>query len=120
MRLESLPEDLPQLLTPFPMGISCHFRSYWSVFLFLGNIGMFLPIGFFPVLLWRQGNLRRSTIVGILTSLAIETSQLFIDRGTDLDDLILNTVGAITGYFLYRLLRVAAPGFTAKFTCVKV
>mgnify|MGYP001624078867 FL=1 len=118
--LESLPEDLPQLLTPFPMGISYHFRSYWRVFLFLGNIGMFLPIGFFPVLLWRQGNLRRSTIVGILTSLAIETSQLFIDRGTDLDDLILNTVGAITGYFLYRLLRVAAPGFTAKFTCVKV
>lgn len=46
VRLESLPEDLPQLLTPFPMGISYHFRSYWSVFLFLGNIGMFLPIGF--------------------------------------------------------------------------
>lgn len=120
VRLESLSEDLPQLLTPFPMGISYHFRSYWSVFLFLGNIGMFLPAGFFPVLLWRQGDVWRSIMVGFLTSLTIETIQLFIDRGTDLDDLILNTVGAVTGYFLYRLLRAAAPGLTAKFTCVKV
>lgn len=57
---------------------------------------------------------------GFLTSLSIETIQLFIDRGTDLDDLILNTVGASGGYLLYRLLRAAVPGFATKFTCVKV
>lgn len=119
-RLQRLPEALPQLLTPFPGGIAYHFHSYWSAFLFLGNVGMFLPIGFFVALLWRRGSLWRSTLAGFLTSLSIETTQLFIDRGTDLDDLILNTVGAAVGYVLYRLLHAVVPGFTAKFTCVKV
>ena len=119
-RLQRLPEELPRLLTPFPGGVAYHFHSYWSAFLFLGNIGMFLPIGFFTALLWRRGRLWRSTLVGFLTSLSIETIQLFIDRGTDLDDLILNTVGAAAGYLLYRLIRTIAPRATAKFTCVKV
>ena len=119
-RLQRLPEELPRLLTPFPGGIIYHFHSYWSVFLFLGNMGMFLPIGFFTALLWRRERLWRSTLVGFLASLSIETIQLFIDRGTDLDDLILNTVGAAAGYLLYRLIRTIAPRATAKFTCVKV
>ena len=119
-RLQRLPEELPRLLTPFPGGIIYHFHSYWSAFLFLGNMGMFLPIGFFTALLWRRERLWRSTLVGFLASLSIETIQLFIDRGTDLDDLILNTVGAAAGYLLYRLIRTIAPRATAKFTCVKV
>ena len=119
-RLQRLPEELPRLLTPFPGGVAYHFHSYWSAFLFLGNIGMFLPIGFFTALLWRRGRLWRSTLVGFLASLSIETIQLFIDRGTDLDDLILNTVGAAVGYLLYRLVRAVAPRAAAKFTCVKV
>ena len=119
-RLQRLPEELPRLLTPFPGGVTYHFHSYWSAFLFLGNIGMFLPIGFFTALLWRRGRLWRSTLVGFLASLSIETIQLFIDRGTDLDDLILNTVGAAAGYLLYRLVRAVAPRAAAKFTCVKV
>ena len=119
-RLQRLPEELPRLLTPFPGGIAYHFRSYWSAFLFLGNIGIFLPVGFFTALLWRRGGLWRSTLTGFLASLSIESIQLFIDRGTDLDDLILNTVGAAVGYLLYRLLRAIAPGATSKFICVKV
>lgn len=119
-RLQRLPEELPRLLTPFPGGIIYHFHSYWSAFLFLGNMGMFLPIGFFTALLWRRERLWRSTLVGFLASLSIETIQLFIDRGTDLDDLILNTVGAAVGYLLYRLVRAVAPRAAAKFTCVKV
>lgn len=120
VRLQRLPAELPRLLTPFPGGIAYHFHSYWSAFLFLGNVGMFLPIGFFTALLWRRGRLWRSALAGFLASLSIETIQLFIDRGTDLDDLILNTVGAAAGYLLYRLLRALVPGFAAKFTCVKV
>lgn len=120
VRLQRLPGELPRLLPPFPGGIAYHFHSYWSAFLFLGNVGMFLPIGFFNALLWRRGRLWRSALSGFLASLSIEAIQLFIDRGTDLDDLILNTVGAAAGYLLYRLLRSIAPGFAAKFTCVKV
>ena len=119
-RLQRLPEELPRLLTPFPGGVAYHFHSYWSAFLFLGNIGMFLPIGFFTALLWRRGRLWRSTLVGFLASLSIETLQLFVNRSTDVDDLILNTVGAAAGYLLYRLVRAVAPRAIAKFTCVKV
>ena len=114
-RLSGLPEDLPRLLTPFPGGIGRHFRSYWSAFLFLGNIGMFLPIGFFPALLGRRPRGWKALLTGAGSSLTIETVQLFIHRGTDLDDLILNTAGAVTGFWLYRLLAWLAPRLTDRF-----
>lgn len=41
---------------------------------------------------------------GILFSLAIELNQLLNNRITDIDDLFTNTLGAIVGYVLYRVL----------------
>ncbi len=114
-RLSGLSEELPRLLTPFPGGVAQHFRNYWSTFLFLGNIGMFLPIGFFPALVGLRPRWWKALLSGLCTSMAIETIQLFIGRGTDLDDLILNTAGAVLGYWLYGLLSWLAPCFTARF-----
>ncbi len=37
-------------------------------------------------------------------SLAIELGQLLDNRITDIDDLSMNTLGAIIGYLLYRVL----------------
>lgn len=40
-----------------------------------------------------------------MVSLAVETIQLVFDVGVfDVDDLILNTVGTIVGYALFRLI----------------
>lgn len=114
-RLSGIPEALPRLLTPFPGGAAWHFRNYWAAFLFLGNIGMFLPVGFFPALLGWKPRWWKALLTGFCLSLGIEILQLFIDRGTDLDDLILNTVGTLCGYGLYGLLRRLAPGFTGRF-----
>lgn len=69
----------------------------------LGNIIMFMPIGFCVPLLWKTSN-RTTILVGFCSSLFIEVSQLFIARCTDVDDLILNTFGSALGLFLFRLL----------------
>lgn len=70
---------------------------------FLGNIIMFMPIGFFIPLLWEIPD-KKIIIVGFLFSLFIEVCQLFLNRGTDVDDLILNTLGTILGLLVYKFL----------------
>ena len=71
---------------------------------FLGNIATFLPIGFFPMLLFSKMTVKRVTLIGFCSSLFIEVCQIVIQRGCDVDDLILNTLGALLGALLYRLL----------------
>lgn len=47
---------------------------------------------------------------GFGLSLVIELSQLLNNRRTDIDDLILNTLGAALGYALWRVMHLhAAP-----------
>ena len=40
-----------------------------------------------------------------------------IGRSTDIDDVILNTIGAMTGFWAFCLLRAVLPNFTKKFQC---
>ena len=64
---------------------------------------MFIPFGFIIPLLWNISN-RRVIIIGFCISLFIEISQLFLSRGTDVDDLILNTLGVLFGLIIFKLL----------------
>lgn len=69
------------------------------------NCLLFLPLGFFLPLLWpefRSG--KRTFLLGLGVSLVIELLQLFSFRFTDIDDLILNTLGAVLGFLLARTL----------------
>lgn len=84
---------------------------------FFGNLAMFIPIGFFPALLFRNATWKRSAIIGFGMSTFIEFAQYFIMRNTAVDDIILNTLGAICGYWLYRLLQKWLPDFSHKFIC---
>ncbi len=81
---------------------------------FLGNIIMFMPIGFFIPLLWRTSN-KKVVLIGFCSSLFVEVSQLFLARGTDVDDLILNTFGVWLGLMLYRGLYKEYEEFMIKF-----
>ncbi|MBO5981462.1 MAG: VanZ family protein [Clostridia bacterium] len=80
---------------------------------FLGNIILFVPFGIFLPLLW---NISYAKAVGITfcISLFIETAQLFLPRGTDVDDLILNTLGALLGVFVYMLMKKILKRFVFK------
>ena len=84
---------------------------------FFGNIAIFIPIGLFPALLFRKATWKRSATIGFIMSLFIEFVQYFIMRNTAVDDIILNTTGAMCGYFLYLLVRKVFPTFTNGFLC---
>lgn len=103
------------------------FRFYlkhrmWGAILinFPGNIVMFLPIGLFAGLLMDKPRWWKSVFVTALLSLFIEFFQLFVSRGTDIDDLILNTIGGLFGHWLWLFLAHYTPIFAEKFKCVKV
>ncbi len=71
---------------------------------YLLNILMFVPFGFLVPFIWRKRDrFMRVLFSGFLFSLLIEVSQLFNNRATDVDDLIMNTVGAIVGFGLFKL-----------------
>lgn len=109
---------LPRMLTPFEeIGRALDHMSYWALFMLLGNIIMFMPIGFFPALLWRRWRWWKSLLLGFSASAAIEFIQFFIGRSTDIDDVILNTAGALLGFWISCLLRAVFPNLTEKFQC---
>ena len=63
----------------------------------LGNILLFLPLGFFGVLVVRRGT-RGSAGAACALSACIETTQWVLgDRWADIDDVLLNTFGAFVG-----------------------
>ena len=67
------------------------------------NIALFLPLGFFLPLLWPEWNRPIPVLLfGAAFSLLIEASQLLNLRNTDVDDILLNTLGAVIGLLLYR------------------
>lgn len=89
-------------------------NSTYFLINFWGNIVMFLPIGFFPALLWRRDRWWKALLGGGGLSLAIELCQLPMARGTDIDDLWLNTLGAMLGYALARLTQALWPALTQR------
>lgn len=109
--------DYRNLFTPFQEILRGLRGGPWVFFMLLGNIGMFLPVGFFPALLWRKPRWWKSVLIGFSASFTIEFVQFFIGRSTDVDDLILNTTGALLGYWLYRCFTLAAPHSAAAFHC---
>ena len=109
-------------LTPFYM-----FRIYkasyglgdlmYIIINFIGNMAVFIPIGLFPALLFRGAKWYRAALIGCGFSVFIEIVQYFLMRQTDIDDVILNTLGTLWGYWLYLLLKRLFSDFVAKFQC---
>lgn len=79
-------------------------RTRYTLFNFLGNLAMFLPFGFCVGLLWRGCTWKRALRVGLSVTGFIEAGQLLVGRACDVDDLLLNTLGVLGGYGLWRLL----------------
>ncbi|KLA32209.1 VanZ family protein [Bacillus cereus] len=72
---------------------------------YLLNIVLFMPLGFLLPTIWPQFRKMKNTVcAGFFFSLAIELNQLLNNRITDIDDLFTNTLGAIVGYVLYKIL----------------
>ncbi len=70
----------------------------------LGNMLMFMPYGFFVAYLLKLNKCRFMLFLSLLVSLSIETIQACIGRVFDVDDIILNVVGSIIGFYIFRLI----------------
>lgn len=93
--------------------ISRYFRHFHTIgpLLFLinigGNVAAFLPFGFFlPIISRRSRKWYNTCMLGFGFSLMLETLQLIFMVGSfDVDDMILNTLGAVLGYVIYRVVQ---------------
>ena len=76
-----------------------------NLFSQITNVILFIPLGVFLPSLWSKFEKFFNTIlIGFSFSLIIELLQLLNVRATDIDDLIMNTLGAAIGYLIYLLL----------------
>lgn len=78
---------------------------------------MFMPIGFILPLLYKISG-KKVILLGSLFSLFIETSQLFLQRGTDIDDLMLNSLGVVLGLLIYKLVDKKKKELVNKFKVI--
>ena len=80
---------------------------------FVGNIVCFIPFGFLFASLFRYPRTHAGTMVtGVSCALSVlvEVIQLVSATGScDVDDVILNTVGGMVGYLIFRGLFVRVP-----------
>lgn len=81
------------------MGLS---NSLYNV---LGNVLLFIPLGFgIPLLFKNHNKLGKITFYGFAASLSIESLQYLTRTNfTDIDDVIFNTFGAILGFIIYNV-----------------
>jgi glycopeptide antibiotics resistance protein len=93
------------IIVPFKTILKFLTSSYnWKVVMIniAGNIAAFVPMGFLPPLAFdRLKSFSRVLIVVFLATLSIEVCQYIFAVGTsDIDDIILNVLGGILGYFM--------------------
>ncbi|BDZ39205.1 VanZ family protein [Microbacterium suwonense] len=85
--------------TPVPLGLS------YTVFEFLANIALFVPLGLLLVAAWPRANAWVVLLLGYATSVTIELVQTLLpSRFTTLSDVIANTLGTAIGCVIARML----------------
>ncbi|MEY8352844.1 VanZ family protein [Lachnospiraceae bacterium 54-53] len=84
-----------------------HITEWWSLKNIIGNIFLFIPLGFLvPLIYINAQRFYKTFLITFLSVLLIETFQLFTMLGVfDIDDIILNCTGGIIGYFLFYILK---------------
>ena len=73
----------------------------------VGNIAAFMPFGFsLPIISRRSRKWYNTVSFGLVFSLTLETLQLVLRVGSfDVDDMLLNTIGAALGFWVYKLVQ---------------
>ena len=88
-------------LTPFKEIIRYPITSVQFIYNVIGNIVLFLPFGFFISDFIKAKKTYQILIISALISLTAELIQFKIGRAFDIDDIILNSIGAIIGFMCY-------------------
>ena len=91
-------------LMPFREILRYDFGSVGFYKQVIGNMLLFVPLGYFATKYCKIKGLGGITIIILLCSGIIESVQHFIGRSFDIDDIILNTVGGIIGFLIFIAL----------------
>lgn len=84
--------------------------TYFALENIIGNLILFIPLGIFlPLLFANFRKFKKVVIISFLCSLVIECTQHILRqfgtyRTVDIDDIILNTLGAMIGWFIFSKL----------------
>lgn len=74
------------------------------------NIILFMPMGFLVPAIWKNyRSVKTMCLMGLALSVSIEILQIFTFRLTDIDDLITNTAGAVSGYYISKRFSFQLP-----------
>ena len=103
-------------------GIDLELFSTWGInkrnnALVVENVLLFVPYGF--ICAWALRGARRlipNALLGLATSLGIETMQLVTRRGYfQIDDVLTNTLGMVVGYLVFRIVFLIAKVISGSF-----
>ncbi|PYZ93428.1 hypothetical protein CR194_09640 [Salipaludibacillus keqinensis] len=111
----------PIMFTPYTVSVQLvpfyfiidSFNSGYLPRAYLENLILLLPLGLYlPLLYQRLRNLKCTIFVAFFTSSSIEIIQLITGltigshRVFNVDDIMLNTSGAIVGYYIFNIVMV--------------
>lgn len=77
----------------------------------VGNIVIFLPLGYFVGLFLHDKKASHTVTLALLVSSFGEIIQYNIGRTLDIDDILLNTFGTLIGLYIYKILKKAPKVF---------
>lgn len=77
----------------------------WVKTMLVGNLLMFVPLGVFLPLIFERFTRRNAFRIAVFLPLAIEVFQPVVGRSFDVDDLILNFLGIVLGYWIGTSLK---------------
>jgi glycopeptide antibiotics resistance protein len=81
----------------------------------VGNIAPLVPIGFLVPIVYRKMTWKKSLALAAAAGLAIEGMQVVLRLGIfDIDDLILNALGVMIGYWTFAILASGCVRRTTK------
>ena len=89
---------------PFKEIMRYKFGGKMFIYNVFGNILIFIPFGYFISRYIKPKKVWPIIMDALITSVTVETVQLKIGRSFDIDDVMLNILGAILGYFVYIAL----------------
>ena len=70
----------------------------------VGNMLMFMPFGFFVAYILKLKKTWVLALISLIVSLTIESIQSVIGRVFDVDDIILNVIGAVGGFLIFKIV----------------
>ena len=77
----------------------------WVKTMLIGNIAMFLPLGFFLPFVTKRVNRKNIFVVAIAVPFIVALLQMVFGRSFDIDDLICNFIGIVVGFFIAYVIK---------------